>query len=339
MIFSLKIHPIVDFSAVNRRNLLSISLALTVICVIISGFQLFGISLDYPDYENFFDLAELNQFSSFELTRFEPAFVFCTLILLSLFSSHVVIYTVFVAISIFLKSMVFYAFSARWQVFAAAGFLYIIRYFPLHEYTQLRVSLSIGMVMLSTLYLWQGKGKKAAVFILLSVLCHQSAAAIIPFQFLKPLRRWTIILLSAAITLTLKYGSAYFVTHFLVNTVEVVATYERTGGFGDLGVSTFNPTVLLDIALIVYAFATWHQLNRVMKTSLFMGTIGIAFYFGLIDFPVMAHRLREFFSVFFLIFVIESFRRNIIRLPIIIFYVMSIGLYSYLFFIREGFFN
>ncbi|MYM36162.1 hypothetical protein GTP38_17665 [Duganella sp. FT94W] len=315
------------------------SSTLTTLCIIISGFQLFGTSLDFDEYVNFFNLVEMNQLSTFALTRFEPAFVLSTVIVVNLFSSPAAIYTVFVALSIFLKGIVFYALSSGWQVFAAASLLYLIRYFPLHEYTQLRVAISIGMTMVSTIYLWEGNFKKAAIFIVLSLLFHQSAIAVIPFLFFKPTKRRTIIAVSLAIMLTLKYGSSYFISSFLADTVEIVGNYERNGSFARHDVNLFNPTVLLDMALIVYAFANWHQLTRVMKTSVFMMSIGIAFYFGMTSFPVMAHRLREFFSVFFIIFVIESLRRNIIRAPVIVVYLLSLGLYSYLFFIREGFFN
>jgi len=337
MKFDLIASQVLETPRFERKQVILFSLVFTLITSIIAYSQIYGVSRDYIFYEEFFDSARVYLLDIIHMTRFEPAFVLTTLFFSVFFSSSIGIYTALVACSALMKGAVFFFHSEKWQIFLFVSIYYLLRYFPLHELTQIRASLSIGFLMIGSIFLWQGYLKSSLVMFVFSALFHMSALVAIPLLLLRPTRRWITILLVVLIFIFLKFGASLIVTRFLQDNVEVFSMYEKNGYEG-YGITILNPTTLLDAALIIVGFLNWSKLTPMMRLIIFLQALGLDFYYALGNFGVMAHRLRELISVFWIFFIIESLRKNILKVPVIVYSIICFGLYGYLFYIRGDFF-
>ena len=68
-----------------------------------------------------------------------------------------------------------------------------------------------------------------------------------------------------------------------------------------------------------------------MRRVVLVEIIGMAIFYGGIDFPVIAHRTREFYIVFWVLFVADGVRQNGNKLLTYSFVFICIIFYSYVF--------
>jgi hypothetical protein len=67
--------------------------------------------------------------------------------------------------------------------------------------------------------------------------------------------------------------------------------------------------------------------------------IGIAIYYGCIDFPVVAHRMKEFFSVFWVLYLPDALNQRKTRLGAFVILFISTALYFYVYYLSGKFFS
>jgi len=318
----------------SKRFYLILLLALTGF--LLSTFQIFGNSPDYKNYEIFFDLLRQNGLYVIGEYRFEPGFTFFSLILTALFTSNALVYGLIVAAVLLMKGWAINAYSSSKLVIIVVVMFYFARYFPLHELTQLRAAGAIGFMMVAAIFIWRGNLLLGLLACALAAMFHMSAAAIIPALFIYPAKHWQNIAIGICVfILVFLFGG--LLTYLLGNHLAVFAAYQ-VHGFGDYAPNPLSPTLLLDWTMIVIALIMWSKLSLLMKRIVFMQIIGMAIFYGAMDFPVISHRIREFYSVFWVFFVADGLRLKDMRFPIAGFISASILLYSYLFIFSGEFF-
>jgi len=98
-------NPIASKLSSFKRLLLI--LIFTSIGFFLSVTQFLGISPDYSEYEYFLDLVRTQGLGVFGESRFEPGFVYFAYVLASIFTSNIIVYSLIVLASMFIKSRVF----------------------------------------------------------------------------------------------------------------------------------------------------------------------------------------------------------------------------------------
>lgn len=299
--------------------------------------QILGESPDYSNYEIFFELIRRDGLSVVYGYRFEPGFTIVAYPLVSFLNSNLMVYGILVSCFLFLKGLVIYLFSSRATVFIATATFYIIRFFPLHELTQLRVGCAVGFLFVGATLLWRGNRLYGLLTCAVSLFFHMSTAIAIPILFFQPIKRRRTIALSLVVAVFVFMGTS-ITSNYLANYFSVFATYQIVG-FGDKTPNPFNVAVLLDWTMITIALIMWNSLSLLMKRIVFAELVGMAIFYGALDYPVIAHRFRELYCVFWVFFVADGLRlKTIIRIPTIVFCMASILLYSYVFIFSGEFF-
>lgn len=299
--------------------------------------QIFGSSPDYTEYSDYFDIARKEGLETFNLSRFEPGFNAISVMLTSLFLSNLIVYSAFVACAMLLKGWVINAYALSKKYFIVAALFYLVRYFPLHDLTQLRAACAITLMLVGSTLIWREKLLFGSLVCVSALAFHYSAAAVIPALFLQANKRWLVIT-TACVVFAGTYIFSELLTGYLANIISMLDSY-RNNGFGDAAPNPFAIQLLIDWAMIFSCLIIWTKLTAVMKRVILIELIGMAIFYGGIEFAIIAHRVREFYSVFWLLFIIDGVQHKSTRLLTYGFIVMSLAYYSYIFFLSGKFFH
>ncbi len=313
-----------------------------IVLIVLVGFllsvtQIFGQSPDYSDYSDFFDLVRSEGLEVLVVSRFEPGFSIFALVLTTLLTTNVVVYSCIVAGALILKGWVIRAYLSSRKLFIFVVAFYFVRYFPLHELTQLRAACAIALILVGAMVLWKGKLLSGILICALAVTFHMSSVAIIPALFLPSIKRWQVMSITFMVFVLIFIFSG-LITGYLGNVILVFDSYQVVG-FGDDRPNPFSIQLLIDWAMIVVSLIMWNRLSLLMKRVILLELIGMAIFYGGIEFAVIAHRFREFYSVFWVIFVTEGLRQKATELVTSGFVLVSITFYFYIFFLDGNFFH
>lgn len=298
--------------------------------------RIFGPSPDYISYDIFFDLVRTEGWNTLTESRFEPGFSVAAVILTKLFSFNAVVYACIVFATMLLKGATIRAYSSSHQIFFAVSVFYLVRYFPLHELTQLRAAVAIALILMGAVLIWQDKFFYGLLICALSLSFHMSVVAVIPALFFTSEKRWKVVLAALGVFAFVLVFSG-LVTGYLGNLIKIVEAYQ-TDGFGDIKPKRFAVQLLVDWFFIFASLLMWKKLSSIMKRIVLLELIGMAVFYGGIDFAVVAHRMREIYSVFWLIFVANGLAHRNTRLLCMGFISVSVVFYSYVFFFSGTFF-
>ena len=299
--------------------------------------QILGESPDYSDYNDFFDLVRSEGIEVLAVSRFEPGFSILALVLTKLFTTNVIVYGWIVVAAMLFKGWAINAYSSsQWIFFVVAAF-YFSRYFPLHELTQLRAACAIALILSGAVFLWKGNLVIGALLCALSLLFHMSAAAVIPALLLVVSQRSRVILIACVIFI---FTSAFsgILTGYLGNFISMVDSYQ-TSGFGKDIPNPFAVQLLIDWTMIAISLVMWDRLSLLMKRIVLLELIGMGVFYGVNEFAVVAHRIREFYSVFWVLFVADGLRQKDTKLLTYGFVLTCIIFYFYIFVFSKNFFN
>lgn len=322
----------------NRKKPLRYSVILFVLTsILISISQIFGISPDYAEYGDFFDVARKEGLETFSISRFELGFDALSVILSSLFSSNLIVYTTFVACLMLMKGWVINAYALSVKFFMVAALFYFVRYFPLHDLTQLRAACAITLMLVGSTLIWRENFLFGSLICVSALAFHYSSAVVIPALFLQANKRWMVIAI-ACVVFAGTYIFSELLTGYLANFIGILDSY-RNNGFGEVVPNPFAIQLLIDWVMIFASLCIWRHLTTVMKRVILLELIGMAIFYGGIEFAIIAHRIREFYSVFWLLFVIVGVQQKSTRLLTYSFIAISLLFYSYIFFLSGKFFH
>ncbi len=159
-------------SVLLESVILSMIISITASCVFLSG--VIGIGRDYGNYEDIINDILDSGFSLENNYDFDIGFVFIIFLLTQLLFSAKLIYAFLIFISLFFKFLIFsflglynkkYSNVSLTHLGIIGGLiLYSSRFFPLHEFTQIRVSISIAFFYYAFIILVSDTGIKQEMF-------------------------------------------------------------------------------------------------------------------------------------------------------------------------------
>jgi hypothetical protein len=223
------------------------------------------------------------------------------------------------------------------MAFLAVAAFYFFRYFPLHELTQLRAACAIALILVGAIFLWERTLSFGLFFCAAALLFQISAAAIIPALFITTSKRAKILLITFLVFVLISVYTRLFTT-YLTEYIPILLSYQAHG-FSEIKPNPFSIALLIDWIMIIVSLVIWDRLTLLMKRIILLQLIGIAIYYGGMEFGVIAHRVRELYSVLWVFFVADGLRLRATKALCSGFIFVCILFYSYTFFFKENFFS
>lgn len=310
----------------------ALPIGVALLCGLIAFLQPFGESRDFAEYDVFLDsLRGRGVDRSILLTRYEPGFVVLAGLLAVFIGSNTLVLATIAALAGGIKTRLMGLAGGTALGVVVAAALFLVRFVPLHELTQARASVSLVFLVAAVALRESGRPKRALPVALLAIVFHFSAAFVVPAIFLRATsHRWTLLLAFAAMAAMAVALEVLIVV--LGPQIAAIAMYQQVG-FGENAVNPFSPSVLLDAAMAVTGLSMWRQLSPSLRNLLLLEFVGLGIFIGALGYPVFAHRIRELFAVFWVLYVALSFHRSRdLAIVATAFTVLSTALYTYVYF-------
>ncbi|PZX48364.1 EpsG-like putative glucosyltransferase [Cereibacter changlensis] len=261
-----------------------------------AGYGAFGESRDYFSYNEFF--SQLRPGRIFANFRFEPGFVFSTWVAkFALGLELPATFSLLMSAALLLKSHSF----SRAQHPILTMLFYLATWYPLHEYTQVRVAMATAFLFAAVNCFFANKRMMFILCGALAVSFHGSAifalACVLTAHSLAPLRlRFSIpLLLGLSLSLSIILKSSMLPIMAAINPL-TSAYITLADGFEVPTI--FSGANILTVAFLVLFYKA-SGFNSPRHRTLFLVTVASLMVFvALRDVPVMAHRLKEITLVF-----------------------------------------
>lgn len=263
---------------------------IAAILSVLSAYRFLGIDKDYAQYLYFYRNLSVGYSG-----RFEVGFV-----LLSLFAKEI-----FDSFSALLFFSSFVSLSAKYYLISKLpnwyfwGLLYFFALYPLHELTQIRVSVALGFGYLSIYFSnIRGITAKSLLFFALAVSFHWTLLFFSPFVFFNKyfqrvdLKFLCFSIFVPSVVLFLCVGSFSYLNPQVSHIISLAGEEQANP------VSSRNIIMLIVIAIGIFNLKSLHR--RVLPWF-YLSVSGISTWYGLMSIPVFAHRILELtiFSYFF----------------------------------------
>lgn len=296
---------------------------------VIAGYTLVGYSRDYFEYLTYY-LTIPTTFSLLD-TRFEPGFHATAWIFRNWLNADLSTLVLFLtSISLGIK---FYLFRRYLRYPLLAIFFYVIIFYPIHEYTQYRVGISLALGYLAVHLLLERRLTWAALLFFLSFSFHYSSILIVLVvvgSMILRGRAAIVALLIAATVGSIFIGQLRVSLSDVFNTLNPLSgTYLENKAMID-GVSLLSVNnLLLAAAAVCYLVGGYYARSRYHASFLTM-TIACLVPIALLpDAPVIAQRSKE---VLFVAFIFLACRSKLVvtDAPALAFLVAMTALLGYL---------
>ncbi len=301
-----------------------IYLALVILLSFIAGLRLFGWDNDSSNY--YYMVV-----SQGKLALANKEFFFKALIKINsiLFSKNFYTFLIFIALlSVSIKIFIFANYS---PLPLLSILMYLLSYFWLHDYVQIRAGVSTGLFLYATKDLADGNVKKYFLKVFFAIMFHWSSIILIPsFFIVQNLNlKFHALLPLIGIFLKLLGFNLFFVIQFILQLFKINPIYYKMyAGYQDV-INAFNLISLSYIILfyiITYIFIKYKQSLCIYEIILYkFFSLGIFVYLitTILNAPVVAFRLLEYFMIVLLLlipFVVMKFKQIILASTISILY-------------------
>lgn len=313
-----------DTRPVTNATLFLVWIALTAA----TGLTLFGYSRDFFEYLVYYQSIPVSL--SFLDTRFEPGFHLVSWFFRNYVNADLSTLAMILAgVSLSIKFMLFRRHLAH-PVFAAL--LYAILFFPIHEYTQYRVGISLAFGFWAVHLLYERRLAWAVILFGIAFSFHYSSSLLVMGAGLGLYIRGPLVVagtLTVVGVVTLVSRFSYAFEDLLNRLNPLSAAYLQNNALIE-SVSIFSINNLLIVAAIVcYLLAGYHRQGRYHVLMLTMLIVCLVPIMLLPDAPVIAQRSKE---VLFpaIIFLSCRNRWTLTDLPGLGFVVITTALLGYL---------
>ena len=305
---------------------------LTLFFAIASSVRLFGLGADYDGYRAIFYGSEST----------EPAFRLLKIINLFINGNRgtlTFVYFVCAFAGLYLKGIFYLRYS---NIFLLSILFYLFTFYFLHEYTQIRAAVGLGICYLSVDEINKQHFKRFLLRILLAMCFHYSSVLMILAYFYcnsfsKPKRyiqilwgTFTVCILMNAFlhgqSLLIYLGTSFYSGLFFLGKLGAL---NNMNGFSPFNICYFLILILNTVYYILYhGFVQKGNDFTIFQLSS-LSTIMFYLFFNL-GFEVVTFRVSEFFIPFLFIVIpkiIEKFKEKIFLIPfilLILFYYMRI---------------
>lgn len=323
---------------IKKKNILYI--CLTLLFISIAGFRLLGWA---NDTANYYEMVVYQD----ELRLATKEFFFRLIIFLNdfIFNSN---FTVFLLIFAFLGvSIKMYVFVKYSKIVMLSVILYFLTYFWLHEYIQIRAGVATGIFLLTIKDLSEGNAKKYFFKVFFAIMFHWSSILLIPlYFFIKYLNLRTfmflplisIVIYETGFNLNLIIASILTFTGINENLFKMYAGFKH-----DINVfNTLSILYILLFSIITIMLFNYRKLfsdYEIVLYKVFSFSISLFFFSSLLNAPVVAFRLLEYFNIILLLLlpsIVSKFKqKKLVSILSIIYF----GIFSYYLFTKVIEFN
>lgn len=261
-----------------------------------ASYQWFGEGRDYSEYLRFYSWLKSNSFWTH--TRFEPGYTFLAWVFkFYLGTSYSLFYLVLVSLALGLKLHLIWRYTTSPVL---ATLVYLMLFYPLHEYTQIRVAVAIGFAYLALHKGLQGKIYNALILFFLALIFHYSVAVLVVGACLFFFLRQNIYLFASGVVLSLMllaFIRLQFFSTFLYRLNPLTSAYIKNSS------TTIEPNllslsfILFGTTLVSISFDQRPWRDDYTYLWFFLSIIGMVSFVLLNDSPVFAHRIKEIFMV------------------------------------------
>lgn len=283
-----------------RRAQLPTFIFLGVILILVATFREIGVDPDSLNYEALYQ----NPYSSSITDHIEYSFIFLATILNTITDSPRAIFLVYAIMGVSLKMIAFRKYSDHYILMVA---IYLCYFYELHELTQIRAGVASGFFLISVLYTAERKRKIAALLIILGVLFHISAIALLPTLLLgnKPLNKRTqlILYLSVPVGYLIYFTGTSILFNLNIPLIgDKLSIYQEATekGIAIVDMELFNPVYLLNVLIFYFLLIFHNTITQKIKYSpllLKVYAIGLVLYTSLGFLPVLSLRLSELYYI------------------------------------------
>jgi hypothetical protein len=298
-------------------------------------------SLDYGNYLKYFGEVRKYGIATVYQSRMEPFFGAIICFFTNLVMSNFAVFMLCLIVSIFIKIYILSLSRLSVPLYVLLLLYYAARFFPVHEMTQIRISLSIGFFMIALQFF---RSRFSWIFLLLACLTHYSSLAVVPLFFIigsayrqesryktNEILIWMLILTPAIFILFKAHNLIGYLTPYFT-TLQMYSNIT----YGENNVNPLSLAMLLDILALVSGLALWRQMLPSTRMWLFVQVLGLIIFYAVIDFPVIAFRLRELYSVLWVFYLRDALEyQGAVKSHAFIFILICTTGYSYLYFMSK----
>lgn len=294
----------VDFGKkiISYRKLFLFSLFLAFVASLsfFTAFRLFGIDRDYLQYKEFFDSLALEYDG-----RFELGFVVLSLLIKMAGMPFWVLLFVSAFIS-FLAKLYLIVRLPNWFFWIV---VYLLALYPLHEMTQIRVSIALGFGYLAIYFSTVQKFNfKVVVFSALAILFHWTLLTFIPFiWFIDKFRKRSLFTIGLVVfaPVIIISSSLGLLDYLNPQVSSMMAAADK------MEANPFSSRNLIFGTLVILGLSNYNKFPPSVLPFFYVSVFGYSFWYGMISIPVFAHRIFELtlFSYFFWIPALPRYRR------------------------------
>jgi hypothetical protein len=273
-----------------------------LILSVVSAIRLFGLGNDYYPY-----LRMTQNISGNERINLEPAFKVIGIINDFFFGSSLISFFFISSLcALLLKINAINKIAPSY--FVIILFYYFITFYWLHEYTQIRVAVAIGIYFNALLVLSRKKTIQYCVYSIIAILFHYSAIVMLLFLlFIKICNTKKKCLLIVSIGFIFALISSITIEKYLrdiIYQLQIIIGINKSGP-EDTFMSVFNLKYLSLLAmffLISFFVISHNNIDMLLFQSF---AFGLCFYYYLnpINLPVVSVRFTEFYTSVFIILI------------------------------------
>lgn len=303
----------------QMRSLALIGLASLVIAYLTS-IKAFGIDRDYYNYLLFYETVQ-GRISYTDL-RFESGFVYLSWLFRNLigfdFPTYILCITAF---SLSVKFWFLYRYT-KFPILAIAS--YMMMFYPIHEYTQLRISMALSLSILGVHFLVQKQLFKSAFLFIVAPLFHITAITVSLCALIYFIRnRYLGVALAGIFGLLAFYAGDIILSNIVIFSSELNSLsdyYINNSEFIEQA-NIFSVSNLTIYFVIIFCLLRQWAIKSDLDYILFIFVLAsVVSLILLIDIPVYSQRLKELLSVFMIPIVFRNYisRTDILAIVIMI---------------------
>lgn len=291
------IFSILYFVNIKNKNISNFIYVLCgLVLVLIAGLRSPGIDNDYYVYRNYW---QTNNLKDEVETSFISIKNFMKFILNTNFQSFLLLYA-FMGVT-----MKLIAIKKLSPLLWASLLIYFSHYFLLHEFTQIRIGVATGFLLLSLYYLADKRYVIFYIFALLAIYFHQSCFFIILFPLFSNTRKnLNIYLCIVPVGYVLYFFNTYLNLNipipYLQDRIEIYEKATKSGFLKDETTNVFNVLFLFRI-FILYVLFIYSKKISMYYSKIYLllkiYTISLFVFLYLSKIPVFAFRIQELLGV------------------------------------------
>ncbi|AOR64664.1 EpsG family protein [Pectobacterium wasabiae] len=290
----------------------------------VAGSRFFGPD---PDFSNYVDMLTYPNYIERVVDLF---FQFMIFLNANVFPNYWFVFFIYATLGVSIKIIAIFKFSEHPGLSCC---VYVMMFYLLHEYTQIRGGVAAGVLLFSFYYIYAGDFKKFLASLLIASLFHLSSLIVLPFYFLVRkynLRYFFFVTIIVFLSAVFSYVSGDFVR-------SIVHAYMSTNDSGiNLGaVIDFNLLNKMNlshfiISLVCYFFYTrgvafkQSELSVVYIKLLFVG-VSSFYFFGALGLVATAYRISYIFLpvlIFIIPMLVYVIKPRVIPLVIVLLYLL-----------------